>query len=102
VKNGVVDPSLMHTIEQALHARIIRSQPVHGGDVARSYAVELDGNRRVFAKTHPAAPAHFFTTEAAGLSWLRNADAAAVPEVLAVSDDEPNHVRRLQVPLGHS
>jgi fructosamine-3-kinase len=92
VKNGVVDPSLTRTIEQALHARVIRSRPVHGGDVARSYAVQLDDGRRVFAKTHPTAPAHFFTTEAAGLSWLRNADAVAVPEVLAVSDDDPNHL----------
>jgi fructosamine-3-kinase len=92
VKNGVVDPSLTRAIEQALHARILRSQRVHGGDVARSYAVELDDGRSVFAKTHPTAPAHFFTTEAAGLSWLRDADAVAVPEVLAVSDDEPNHL----------
>ncbi len=92
MKNGVVDPSLTRAIEQALHARIIRSRPVHGGDVARSYAVEFDDGRRVFAKTHPTAPAHFFTTEAAGLSWLRNADAVAVPEVLAVSDNDPNHL----------
>jgi fructosamine-3-kinase len=92
VKNGVVDPSLTRAVEQALQARIIRSRPVHGGDVARSYAVELDDSRRVFAKTHPTAPAHFFTTEAAGLSWLRNADAVGVPEVLAVSDNDPNHL----------
>ena len=92
MKNGVVDPSLTQAIEAALCARILRSQPVRGGDVARAYAVELDDGRRVFAKTHPTAPAHFFTTEAAGLSWLRNADAVAVPEVLAVSDDDPNHL----------
>jgi fructosamine-3-kinase len=46
----------------------------------------------VFAKTHPTAPAHFFTTEAAGLSWLRDAQAVPVPEVLAVSDERPNHL----------
>ena len=84
--------SLQDAIEQALGAPITRSRPVSGGDVARSYAVELDDGRRVFAKTHPAAPAHFFTTEAAGLSWLREADAVAVPEVLAVSDEQPNHL----------
>ena len=92
MKNGVVDPSLIRVIEKALNRRITRSHPVRGGDVARSYAVELDDGRRVFAKTHPTAPSYFFTTEAAGLSWLRNADAVAVPEVLAVSDDEPNHL----------
>jgi fructosamine-3-kinase len=80
----------MSAVEEALHQRIRRSQPVSGGDVARSYAVELDDGSHVFAKTHPTAPAHFFTTEAAGLSWLRKADALAVPEVLAVSDEDPN------------
>jgi fructosamine-3-kinase len=87
-----VDSSLRDAIEQALGAAVTRSEPVSGGDVARSYAVELDDGRRVFAKTHPAAPANFFTTEAAGLSWLREAGAVAVPEVLAVSDEQPNHL----------
>jgi fructosamine-3-kinase len=87
-----VDPELQNAIERALRASVRRSQRVHGGDVARSYAVELDDGRRVFAKTHPAAPPHFFTTEAAGLSWLREAAAVAVPEVLAVSDEQPNHL----------
>jgi fructosamine-3-kinase len=65
---------------------------VHGGDVAQSFAVELDDDRRVFAKTHPSSPPGFFTTEATGLSWLRAADAVPVPEVLAVSDDPPNRL----------
>ena len=69
---------------------------MRGGDVAMSYAVDLADGRRVFAKTHPAAPAHFFTTEATGLRWLRDGiDATgplSVPEVLAVSDDTPNHL----------
>ena len=32
----------------------------------------------MFAKTHPGAPAEFFTTEATGLTWLRDAEAIAV------------------------
>jgi fructosamine-3-kinase len=40
----------------------------------------------VFAKTHPSPPPGFFTTEAAGLRWLREPGVVAVPEVLAVSD----------------
>jgi fructosamine-3-kinase len=87
-----VNSSLQDAIAHALGAAVTRSMPVSGGDVARSYAVDLDDGRRVFAKTHPAAPAHFFTTEAAGLSWLREAAAVAVPEVLAVSDEPPNHL----------
>ena len=85
----------MH-FETALGASLVRARPVHGGDVATAYAVDLADGRRVFAKTHPRAPAQFFTTEAAGLRWLRDGVAAdgpiAVPEVLAVSDDPPNHL----------
>jgi fructosamine-3-kinase len=87
-----MDDALRRAIEADLGSRVTKAAPVHGGDVARSYAVDLDDDRRVFAKTHPSAPPGFFTTEAAGLSWLRAASAVAVPEVLAVSDDAPNHL----------
>src|SRR5262249_43573319 len=87
-----VDGALQHAIERGLGSRIVHSARVHGGDVAVSYAVDLDDGRRVFAKTHPAAPAEFFTTEATGLAWLREADAVLVPEVLTFSDDPPNHL----------
>ncbi len=59
-----------------------------GGDVAESFRVTLADGRTVFAKTHRNPPAGFFTTEAAGLEWLRGADALAVPAVLAVSDGD--------------
>jgi fructosamine-3-kinase len=87
-----VEADLCRAIERALGAGIARATPVRGGDVARSFAVDLDDGRRVFAKTHPSAPPQFFTTEAAGLCWLRDAGAVAVPDVLAVSDDAPNHL----------
>jgi fructosamine-3-kinase len=87
-----MNDALRCAIEAELGARVTRAVRVHGGDVALAYAVELDDDRRVFAKTHPSAPPGFFTTEARSLSWLRAADAVAVPEVLAVSDDPPNHL----------
>jgi fructosamine-3-kinase len=62
---------------------------VHGGDVAQAFAVELADGETVFAKTHATAPPGFFTTEASGLAWLRDAGAVPIPEVLAVSDDPP-------------
>ncbi len=75
---------------------MVNAAPVRGGDVAIAYAVELGDGRTVFAKTFAAAPPGFFTTEASGLRWLREAcgrDALiSVPEVLAVSDDRPNHL----------
>ena len=91
-KNVAVDSSLQDVLEHALGAAVTRSRPVSGGDVARSYAVDLDDGRRVFAKTHPAAPAHFFTTEAAGLVVAARSRSVAVPEVLAVSDEQPNQL----------
>ncbi len=91
-----MEPALAAALSAALGTAVVASRPVHGGDVARSFAVELADGRRVFAKTHPAAPPHFFTTEATGLRWLRDGidarDPVAVPEVLAVSDDPPNHL----------
>lgn len=65
----------------------VRLQPVRGGDVAESFRVELADGRVVFAKTHADPPPHFFTTEATGLDWLRDAGTVAVARVLAVSDD---------------
>jgi fructosamine-3-kinase len=87
-----MDDALRCAIEADLGARITRAVPVHGGDVARAYAVELDDERHVFAKTHPSPPPGFFTTEASGLSWLRATGAVAVPEVLAASDDPPSRL----------
>lgn len=59
---------------------------VSGGDVARSFRVELTSGAVVFAKTHEHPPAGFFTTEATGLAWLTEAQAVRVPDVLAVTD----------------
>ena len=76
-------------VAQALGVGVVGTSRVHGGDVAASFAIELADGRRVFAKTHPNAPNGFFTTEAAGLRWLREPGVVPVPEVLAVSDDPP-------------
>ena len=72
-----------------LDAGIARATRVHGGDVAISYCLDLDDGRRVFAKTHASAPVNHFSTEAAGLTWIREAPDISVPAVLAVSDDPP-------------
>jgi fructosamine-3-kinase len=91
-----VDADLTAALTRALGSPVRAARPVHGGDVARSYAVDLTDGRRVFAKTHPAAPPRFFTTEATGLRWLRDGlpteGTLAVPAVLAVSDAAPNHL----------
>jgi len=84
-------------LERALDARVVSMRSLRGGDVAEAYRADLDDGRRVFAKTHRSAPPGFFTTEAAGLAWLRAPMVVAVPGVLAVSDGDtgaeaPNHL----------
>src|SRR4051794_38702873 len=81
----------------ALGSPVRAARGLRGGDVAESYRVEFDDQRTVFAKTHRTAPPGFFTTEASGLSWLRDAGSVPVPQVLVVSDGDaaagvPNHL----------
>ena len=86
----MTDGPLRDGVATVLGVEVVAASRVHGGDVASSWRVELADGRRVFAKTHPTAPPHFFTTEAAGLRWLGAADAIPVPAVLAVRDEQPN------------
>lgn len=81
-----MDGPLRDAIESARGASVAAHAPVHGGDVAVAYRVDLHDGRRVFAKTHRNPPPGFFTTEAAGLRWLAEPSALPVPAVLAVSD----------------
>ena len=76
-------------VSNALGVDVVRSWSLAGGDVAASFRFELADGGSVFAKTHAAPPPGFFTTEAAGLSWMRSAGAVRVPDVLAVSDEPP-------------
>lgn len=79
---------LARWVADVLGSPVIATSRVSGGDVAESFRMDLADGRRVFAKTHRSSPPRFFSTEAAGLSWLRAAEAVAIPEVLAVSDHE--------------
>lgn len=72
-----------------LDDRVVAMARVHGGDVARSFRVQLERGGTVFAKTNPNAPADAFTAEAAGLRWLAEPGVVPVPEVLAVTDGVP-------------
>ncbi len=97
---GSMDEPLRLAVTTALGATVIGAARVHGGDVAASWRVDLVDGRRVFAKTHPEAPPKFFSTEAAGLRWLREPGQLPVPEVLAVSDDPPNFLVLEWIDLG--
>lgn len=80
---------LRAAVGRALAVDVVASARLGGGDVAESFRVALADGRTVFAKTHRAPPPGFFTTEAAGLRWLRQPAAVAVPDVLAVGDGDP-------------
>ena len=81
--------SLATAVENALRDRVVEMVSLRGGDVAEAYRVTLERRGPVFAKTHASPPPGFFTTEAAGLRWLRDANTLSVPEVLAADDETP-------------
>jgi fructosamine-3-kinase len=77
------------------HQRI-RETPVSGGSICQARRLTLADGASVFAKSlnDPAdpdpkvvVPPEFFETEAAGLRWLAEADAVAVPEIIVVLPD---------------
>lgn len=76
-------------LEETLNSRITQNTRLSGGDFADSRCVRLSDARQLFVKTHSQPPPYFFTTEAQGLTWLRDTNTVAIPEVLTVSDDPP-------------
>ena len=76
-------------VSTAMGVRVRSSTSIGGGDFASSHRLELADGRTVFAKTHTNPPPNFFSTEAAGLEWLRGSKTVAVPELLHVSDSPP-------------
>ncbi|RAO49637.1 hypothetical protein GAR06_00966 [Micromonospora saelicesensis] len=70
------------------HQRL-RETPVAGGNICAAARLTLDDGHSVFAKSWPEGtdrplPEGFFAAEAAGLRWLREAEAVGVPEVIVV------------------
>ena len=74
---------------EAMSSPIRRASMVSGGDVSDSFRVESEDGQIAFVKTHRSPPPGFFTTEAAGLTWLAECPDVNVPGVLGVSDDPP-------------
>jgi fructosamine-3-kinase len=73
--------------EEMLGTAVVATTPVAGGDICTATRLRLSDGRSAFVKTRPHAPQDFFATEARGLTWLGEANGAAVPDVLAVSED---------------
>jgi fructosamine-3-kinase len=81
--------TVLRDIADEIGVGIVRAMGVQGGDVATAFRLELEDGRRVFAKTSAAVPPQHFTTEAAGLAWIRGASELCVPQLVAVSDTPP-------------
>ena len=80
-------PIWLERLADALADEVVGTARLSGGDVADAFRVTLASGRHVFAKTHRRPPPSFFTTEAVGLEWLRDAGAVDVPRVLSYGDD---------------
>jgi fructosamine-3-kinase len=65
--------------------KIVRTEPVAGGDINEARRVELADKTLVFVKSHSAPPPGMYAAEAAGLAWLREGP-LRVPRVIAVGD----------------
>ncbi len=87
--SGGVGRSISDLVSNALGIEVRSSTSLGGGDFASSHRLELDDGRSVFAKTHSNPPPSFFSTEAAGLDWLRSSNTVAVPALLHASDSPP-------------
>jgi fructosamine-3-kinase len=83
----VTDAAAVARAAAAALGRDVRAaRPVAGGDLNDAFALELDRGGRAFAKTAADAAPGAYGAEAAGLRWLAEAGAIAVPEVLAAVD----------------
>ena len=63
------------------------STPVAGGDINDAWRCELASGGRAFVKSRGGAEPAEFEAEAAGLRWLAEPGAAAVPAVLGVGEE---------------
>jgi fructosamine-3-kinase len=74
----------------ALGSTVESRAPLGGGSINEAQHLRLADGRDVFAKSRAGASAAEFAAEAAGLDWLRSAEAVSVPGILALGGaDEP-------------
>jgi fructosamine-3-kinase len=70
---------------RCLGSSVVSLQRLAGGDINEAFLVALADGRRVFAKCNADADRTMFEVEAKGSSWLAEAGALRVPEVMAAS-----------------
>jgi fructosamine-3-kinase len=83
-----VPPPLASAVARAAGVEVTGGSRASGGSINEAWALELAGGGRAFVKTRADAAPGEYATEAAGLHWLAQADAVALPAVLAVGDGD--------------
>jgi fructosamine-3-kinase len=83
-----VPPALAAAVARAAGVEVTGGSRASGGSINEAWALELAGGGRAFVKTRADAAPGEYATEAAGLGWLAQADAVALPGVLAVGDGD--------------
>ena len=83
-----VPPALADAVARAAGAEVTGGSRASGGSINEAWALELAGGGRAFVKTRSDAAPGEYATEAAGLGWLAQADAVALPGVLAVGEGD--------------
>jgi fructosamine-3-kinase len=86
---------LADAVSAATGRRARAGERIAGGDVNAAWRVELDGGAKAFVKTRADAPRGEYAAEAAGLGWLAEPRALALPDVLGVADGEDGAGPRL-------
>jgi fructosamine-3-kinase len=90
-----VPPALAAAVARAAGAEVTGGTRASGGSINDAWALELAGGARAFVKTRADAARGEYATEAAGLHWLAEADAVALPGVLALGDGDGDGPRFL-------
>jgi fructosamine-3-kinase len=90
-----VAPALAAAVARAVGVQVTGGSRASGGSINEAWALELAGGGRAFVKTRADAAPGEYATEAAGLRWLAQADAVALPAVLAVGDGDGDGPRFL-------
>jgi fructosamine-3-kinase len=83
-----VPATLADAVARAAGAEVTGGSRAAGGSINEAWALELAGGGRAFVKTRPDAVPGEYATEAAGLRWLAEPGAVALPGVLAVGDGD--------------
>ena len=93
-----MDARLKAALASALGSEIETARGLAGGDINVAHQLALVDGRRLFVKTNERSPPGMFAAEARGLSWLAEAGALRIPEVVAVaSPDDPQQFLVLEL-----